>query len=94
MHHNDGNRERFAASSDKVSELISFLIKCRLDIFDYFILGSIFSPSDTVAAVTQLKYKESPRLFSIIFGEAIANDAVGIILFQTFLSLKLKYSVS
>jgi sodium/hydrogen exchanger-like protein 6/7/sodium/hydrogen exchanger 8 len=41
-----------------------------------------------------LKYKESPRLFSIIFGEAIANDAVGIILFQTFLSLKLKYSVS
>lgn len=39
--------------------------------------------SDAVAALTMVKYEESPRLFSCIFGEGIVNDAIAIILFQT-----------
>ena len=37
--------------------------------------------SDAVAALTMVKYEESPRLFSCIFGEGIVNDAIAIILF-------------
>ena len=30
-----------------------------------------------------VKFEESPRLFSVIFGEGIVNDAIAIILFET-----------
>jgi len=39
--------------------------------------------SDAVAALTMIKFDQSPTLFSIIFGEGIVNDAIAIILFQT-----------
>jgi len=42
---------------------------------------SILSSSDIIAAVTLVKYDEQPKLFSIILGEGLANDAVAIILF-------------
>lgn len=38
--------------------------------------------SDTVAAVSIIKFDEQPMLFSIVFGEGIVNDAVSIILFN------------
>lgn len=38
--------------------------------------------SDSVAALTLVKASEFPKLFSIIFGEGLVNDAVAIILFK------------
>ena len=38
--------------------------------------------SDSVAALTMIKSKEYPKLFSIVFGEGMVNDAVAIILFK------------
>lgn len=38
--------------------------------------------SDVIAAVSILKYEEYPKLYSLVFGEGITNDAVSIILFQ------------
>jgi NhaP-type Na+/H+ or K+/H+ antiporter len=35
-----------------------------------------------VASLTLLKASEFPKLFSIIFGEGLVNDAVAIILFK------------
>jgi len=35
-----------------------------------------------IAAISIVKYEEQPKLFSIIFGEGIINDAVSLILFQ------------
>jgi NhaP-type Na+/H+ or K+/H+ antiporter len=35
-----------------------------------------------------VKYEEQPKLFSIIFGEGIVNDAVALILFQTVATIK------
>ena len=38
--------------------------------------------SDAVAALTIIKPHEYPKLFSIVFGEGLMNDAVAIILFK------------
>ena len=48
-------------------------------------MSSLVCSSDTVAALTIVKYDEQPKLFSLIFGEGILNDAVSIILFKTVL---------
>jgi sodium/hydrogen exchanger-like protein 6/7/sodium/hydrogen exchanger 8 len=47
------------------------------------LLGSLLCSSDVIAAVSIIKYEEQPKLFSLIFGEGIVNDAVAIILFNT-----------
>lgn len=37
--------------------------------------------SDSVAALTMIKPGKYPKLFSVVFGEGMINDAVAIILF-------------
>ena len=46
-------------------------------------IASIFTSSDIIAAITIVKFEDFPKLFSIILGEGLANDAVAIILFDT-----------
>ena len=46
-------------------------------------ISSIFCSSDIIAAITIVKFEEQPKLFSIILGEGLFNDAVAIILFET-----------
>ena len=50
-------------------------------------ISSIFCSSDIIAAVTLVKFEEQPKLFSIILGEGLFNDAVAIILYQTMQKL-------
>jgi len=59
----------------------------HLDMDEILLFSATLCASDAVAALTMVKYEESPRLFSIIFGEGIVNDAVAIILFQTVRSI-------
>jgi sodium/hydrogen exchanger-like protein 6/7/sodium/hydrogen exchanger 8 len=47
------------------------------------VIASLLCSSDVIAAISIVKYEEQPKLFSIIFGEGIVNDAVALILFQT-----------
>lgn len=44
---------------------------------------SLLCSSDVIAAVSLLNPKKQPKLFSLVFGEGIINDAVSIILFNT-----------
>lgn len=44
---------------------------------------SLLCSTDVVAAVSLIKPKKQPKLFSLVFGEGILNDAVCIILFNT-----------
>ena len=46
---------------------------------------SLLCSSDVIAAVSLISYDKQPKLFSIVFGEGIINDAVSIILFNTVL---------
>lgn len=48
-------------------------------------MSALLCSSDAVAALTIVKYDEQPKLFSLIFGEGILNDAVSIVLFKTVL---------
>ena len=44
---------------------------------------SLLCSSDVIAAISLISYDKQPKLFSIVFGEGIMNDAVSIILFNT-----------
>ena len=44
---------------------------------------SLLCATDVIAAVSLLNPKTQPKLFSLVFGEGIVNDAVCIILFNT-----------
>ena len=44
---------------------------------------SLLCCTDCVAAIAVINYEEQPKLFSMVFGEGITNDAVCIILFNT-----------
>lgn len=48
-----------------------------------FVISSLLCSSDVIAAISIIKYEEQPKLFSLVFGEGIVNDAVAIILFNT-----------
>lgn len=50
---------------------------------EIMLMCSLLVCTDAVAAVSIVKYEEQPKLFSLIFGEGITNDAVCIILFNT-----------
>lgn len=43
---------------------------------------SLLCSSDVVAAISLISFEKQPKLFSLVFGEGITNDAVGIILFN------------
>lgn len=49
---------------------------------EILLLSSLMCSSDVVAAVSIIKFEEQPKLFSMVFGEGITNDAVSIILFN------------
>ncbi|KAJ2723786.1 monovalent cation:H+ antiporter, CPA1 (nhx1) [Coemansia sp. Benny D115] len=58
-------------------------------LLDSMILGTILSATDpvTILAVFE-QLRVDPKLFSIIFGETVFNDAVAIVLFVTLSSLR------
>mmetsp|Transcript_53194 Transcript_53194/g.72873 ORF Transcript_53194/g.72873 Transcript_53194/m.72873 type:complete len:187 (+) Transcript_53194:547-1107(+) len=44
---------------------------------------ALLCSSDVIAAITMISPKDQPKLFSLVFGEGIVNDAITIILFNT-----------
>lgn len=61
-----------------------------LDPYQIAYMCSILSSSDIIAAVTLVKYEEQPKLFSVILGEGLFNDAVAVILFQAMRDVALE----
>ena len=59
------------------------VINFELGIMEIMLMCSLLCCTDVVAAISIVKYEEQPRLFSMIFGEGITNDAICIILFNT-----------
>lgn len=57
--------------------------KFELSIMEILLMCSLLCCTDVVAAIAVIKYEEQPKLFSLVFGEGITNDAVCIILFNT-----------
>ena len=45
-----------------------------------FLLCAMLCSSDIIAAVSLVKYREYPRIFSVLLGEGLWNDAVAVVL--------------
>lgn len=56
--------------------------KLTMNIELSMLFGATLCASDSVAALTLIKSDSYPKLFSIVFGEGMVNDAVSIILFK------------
>jgi CPA1 family monovalent cation:H+ antiporter len=67
---------------------VAFLLKIDLPPVYCFIFGALISPTDPVAVSAILKNsKIPPKLNTIISGESMFNDAIGLVLFVTLLSV-------
>lgn len=51
------------------------------------IFSATVSATDSVAALTMIKPEKYPKLFSVVFGEGMINDAVSIIIFLSVKNL-------
>lgn len=60
----------------ETSSIIKFSLK------EILLFASVISATDTVAALTFVKEESDPKLFSILFGEGVLNDAVCIVLYR------------
>ena len=60
-------------------------VDLRITDTECLLFCSLMCSSDVVAAVSIVSYAQQPKLFSIVFGEGITNDAVSIILFNAVL---------
>lgn len=68
--------------------VVTLLIKMDLPLVYCFIFGALISPTDPIAVGAILKNsKISPKLNTIISGESMFNDALGLVLFVTLLSV-------
>jgi sodium/hydrogen exchanger-like protein 6/7/sodium/hydrogen exchanger 8 len=59
----------------------------KLSLYQIMIFGATMCASDSVAALTMIKADKYPKLFSVVFGEGMINDAVAIIIFTSVTSL-------
>uniref|UniRef100_A0A804HYZ1 Cation/H+ exchanger transmembrane domain-containing protein n=1 Tax=Musa acuminata subsp. malaccensis TaxID=214687 RepID=A0A804HYZ1_MUSAM len=62
-----------------------------LKIQQYLATGAIFSATDSVCTLQVLNQDETPLLYSLVFGEGVANDATSIVLFNAVQSLNLSH---
>ncbi|CAG7852884.1 Uncharacterized Na(+)/H(+) antiporter C15A10.06 [Serendipita indica DSM 11827] len=61
----------------------------NLSILDCLVFGSTLSATDPVTILSVFtQYKVDPKLYSIIFGESLLNDAVSIVMYETFTQLR------
>jgi len=68
--------------------LATILLKIDVPLVYSFVFGALISPTDPIAVASILKQSKIPsRLETIISGESMFNDAVGLILFVTLLGI-------
>jgi NhaP-type Na+/H+ or K+/H+ antiporter len=54
-----------------------------LKLFECLSICSLLCSSDVIAAISMISFKDKPDMFSIVYGEGVANDIVSIIMFDT-----------
>ncbi|RLM54957.1 sodium/hydrogen exchanger 4 [Panicum miliaceum] len=61
------------------------------DLIDNSALGAIFSSTDTVCTLQVINQDETPRLYSLVFGEGVVNDATAVVLFNAIKNLNISH---
>ena len=64
------------------SNKLNFFSPFNLDGKLILLFSSVIASTDTVAAMTFIKEDQMPKLFSVLFGEGVLNDAVCIVLYR------------
>lgn len=54
----------------------------NLSVKEILLFASVICATDTIAALTFVKEVTDPKLFAILFGEGVVNDAVCIVLYK------------
>ena len=62
-------------------------IAVNLTLVDILSMCALLCSTDVIAAISMVSYNKYPKLFSLLFGESVVNDAVAIILFNTMQKL-------
>ena len=57
-------------------------VPIKLSLKEILLFSSVIVATDTVAALTFVKEEGDPKLFSIMFGEGVLNDAVCIVIYR------------
>ena len=73
----------------------ALLLKINIPLIYCFVFGAVISPTDPIAVGAILKKsKIPPKLETVISGESMFNDAVGLILFVTLLGIANRSAVA
>lgn len=67
-------------------------VPLEMGMFEVLSVCALLCSSDVIAAISMINYNESPKLFSIVYGEGVFNDIVSIILFNTVQSFKTDFN--
>ncbi|KAH0660376.1 hypothetical protein KY289_029124 [Solanum tuberosum] len=81
----------FSIISFGAKELLGKLDIGFLELRDYLTIGAIFSATDSVCTLQVLNQDETPRLYSLVFGEGVVNDATSVVLFNAIQKLDLSH---
>ncbi|WMV31843.1 hypothetical protein MTR67_025228 [Solanum verrucosum] len=87
----------FSIISLGAKELLGKLDIGFLELRDYLgphllkTIGAIFSATDSVCTLQVLNQDETPRLYSLVFGEGVVNDATSVVLFNAIQKLDLSH---
>jgi sodium/hydrogen exchanger-like protein 6/7/sodium/hydrogen exchanger 8 len=74
------------------SNKFNFFNPFKLDNKLILLFASVIASTDTVAAMTFIKEDQMPKLFSVLFGEGVLNDAVCIVLYRILLNFDFENS--
>ena len=73
---NNNNITESKPTYNKRKKVINFSIS------EILLFASVISATDTIAALTFIHEETEPKLFAILFGEGVINDAVCIVLYR------------
>ena len=71
----------------------NFFTPFKLDNKLILLFASVIASTDTVAAMTFIKEDQMPKLFSVLFGEGVLNDAVCIVLYRILSKFDFEHSI-
>ena len=77
---NNENEEK--PLNDSVVDLVKHPILLDFSMMDALSFAAVISATDAVAALTFIHEDSEPKLFSILFGEGVVNDAVCIVIYK------------
>jgi len=61
---------------------------------EILLMCALLCSTDVIAAISIVSYDEQPKLYSLLFGEGVVNDAVSIILFNSVLKFQKETKLS